>query len=169
MAAEYVERISKGDIPAKITDSYNGDFNEIKNNINACIDGLGGLVESSQVLERLAINDYTNKVEGQYQGIFAVTAVGVNDVRDRLLSAVETNIHIAKGEFAEYLQSFKQVGKRCEQDSLVPSFIMSMENIDRLVTDARMMVEATAAGRLGCPYRCHSAPGGLPKSCRRNQ
>ena len=148
MAAEYVERISKGDIPAKITDSYNGDFNEIKNNINACIDGLGGLVESSQVLERLAINDYTNKVEGQYQGIFAVTAVGVNDVRDRLLSAVETNIHIAKGEFAEYLQSFKQVGKRCEQDSLVPSFIMSMENIDRLVTDARMMVEATAAGRL---------------------
>ncbi len=148
MAAEYVERISKGDIPAKITDSYNGDFNEIKNNINACIDGLGGLVESSQVLERLAINDYTNKVEGQYQGVFAETAVGVNTVRDRLLSAVETNIHIANGDFAEDLVRFKQVGRRCEQDRLVPSFIMSMENIDRLVTDARMMAEATVAGRL---------------------
>jgi len=148
MAAEYVERISKGDIPAKITDSYNGDFNEIKNNINACIDGLGGLVESSQVLERLAINDYTDKVEGQYQGVFAETAVGVNTVRDRLLSAVETNIHIANGDFAEDLVRFKQVGRRCEQDRLVPSFIMSMENIDRLVTDARMMAEATVAGRL---------------------
>ena len=148
MAAEYVERISKGDIPAKITDNYNGDFNEIKNNINACIDGLGGLVESSQVLERLAINDYTNKVEGQYQGVFAETAVGVNTVRDRLLSAVETNIHIANGDFAEDLVRFKQVGRRCEQDRLVPSFTMSMENIDRLVTDARMMAEATVAGRL---------------------
>ena len=42
VAAEYVDRISKGDIPPKITDSYNGDFNEIKNNLNACIDGLGG-------------------------------------------------------------------------------------------------------------------------------
>ncbi|MCK4626552.1 MAG: hypothetical protein KAV00_14630, partial [Phycisphaerae bacterium] len=28
---EYVDRISKGDIPEKITDDYNGDFNEVKN------------------------------------------------------------------------------------------------------------------------------------------
>ena len=34
VAAEYVDRISKGDIPPRITDSYNGDFNEIKNNLN---------------------------------------------------------------------------------------------------------------------------------------
>ncbi len=40
VAAGYVERISKGDIPAKITDSYNGDFNTIKNNLNAMIDNL---------------------------------------------------------------------------------------------------------------------------------
>ena len=35
VAAEYVDRISKGDIPPVITDSYNGDFNEIKNNLNS--------------------------------------------------------------------------------------------------------------------------------------
>lgn len=40
VAAKYVDRISKGDIPAKITDSYNGDFNEIKNNLNSLIDAL---------------------------------------------------------------------------------------------------------------------------------
>jgi len=34
VAAEYVDRISKGDIPEEITDEYNGDFNEIKNNLN---------------------------------------------------------------------------------------------------------------------------------------
>ena len=44
VAAEYVDRISKGDIPPKITDSYNGDFNEIKNNLNACIDAMNGLM-----------------------------------------------------------------------------------------------------------------------------
>jgi len=38
MAAEYVERISNRDIPEKITDEYNGDFNEIKDNLNKCID-----------------------------------------------------------------------------------------------------------------------------------
>ena len=51
VAAEYVDRISKGEIPPKITDEYNGDFNEIKNNLNNCIDGLGGLVECNAVLQ----------------------------------------------------------------------------------------------------------------------
>ena len=45
VTAEYVDRISKGDIPPKITDTYNGDFNEIKNNLNACIDVMNGLLE----------------------------------------------------------------------------------------------------------------------------
>ena len=44
VAAEYVDRISKGDIPPKITDDYNGDFNEIKNNLNTCIDAIQRLV-----------------------------------------------------------------------------------------------------------------------------
>ncbi|MCD4715562.1 MAG: PAS domain-containing protein, partial [Desulfobacterales bacterium] len=35
VTAEYVDRISKGDIPEPITDEYKGDFNEIKNNLNA--------------------------------------------------------------------------------------------------------------------------------------
>ena len=34
VSADYVDQISKGDIPAKITDNYNGDFNTIKNNLN---------------------------------------------------------------------------------------------------------------------------------------
>ncbi len=37
VTAEYVERISKGDIPNKITEDYKGDFNEIKNNLNCSL------------------------------------------------------------------------------------------------------------------------------------
>jgi len=40
VAAEYVDRISKGDIPESITDDYKGDFNEIKNNLNMMIENL---------------------------------------------------------------------------------------------------------------------------------
>ena len=36
-SAGYVERISKGDIPPAITDTYHGDFNLIKNNLNTLI------------------------------------------------------------------------------------------------------------------------------------
>ena len=71
MAARYVDEISKGEVPSKITDAYNGDFNNIKNNLNACIDGLGGLVEANEVLQRMASNDYTTRVQGAYRGVFA--------------------------------------------------------------------------------------------------
>jgi len=71
VAAEYVERIGRGEIPERITDNYNGDFNEIKNNLNNCIDGLQGLVECNNILQRMAVNDQTKSVEGEYVGIYA--------------------------------------------------------------------------------------------------
>ena len=40
MTASYIEHISKGDIPSKITDDYKGDFNKIKNNLNILIDSM---------------------------------------------------------------------------------------------------------------------------------
>ena len=55
VSAEYVDRISKGDIPPRITDSYNGDFNEIKNNLNNCIDALNALVADTGVLTKAAV------------------------------------------------------------------------------------------------------------------
>ncbi len=50
VAARYVDRISKGDIPEKITDEYKGDFNQIKNNLNQCIDAISGLVSEANML-----------------------------------------------------------------------------------------------------------------------
>ncbi len=40
MASSHVERISKGEIPVKITDSYAGDYNTLKNSLNVLIDNL---------------------------------------------------------------------------------------------------------------------------------
>ena len=54
-AAEYVDRISKGDIPPKITDSYNGDFNEIKNNLNNCVDNMNLLVADAGMFIEAAV------------------------------------------------------------------------------------------------------------------
>ena len=38
LAANYIDQISKGVVPAKITDNYNGVFNLLKNNLNTCVD-----------------------------------------------------------------------------------------------------------------------------------
>ncbi len=147
VAAEYVDRISKGDIPPMITDSYNGDFNEIKNNLNNCIDGLGGLVEASEVLQAMAVNDHTKKVEGKYQGIFARTGEAVNTVRQRLLRVTETVTHVSEGSLID-LPEYKKVGRRSENDKLMPALIVMMENINALIADAEMLSQAAIEGKL---------------------
>lgn len=38
--ADYIGRISRGEIPPEITDTYNGEFNDIKNNLNNCVKNL---------------------------------------------------------------------------------------------------------------------------------
>jgi methyl-accepting chemotaxis protein len=48
MAASHIDSISKGDIPAKITDAYDGDFNEIKMNLNVLIDAMNEVTKVSQ-------------------------------------------------------------------------------------------------------------------------
>jgi methyl-accepting chemotaxis protein len=48
VAANYVDKISKGDVPAKITDSYNGDFNGIKNNLNVLIDAMNDITRAAK-------------------------------------------------------------------------------------------------------------------------
>ena len=42
---DYTRRVSNSNKRVKITDVYNGDFNTIKNNLNACIEGLAAVAQ----------------------------------------------------------------------------------------------------------------------------
>jgi methyl-accepting chemotaxis protein len=147
VAADYVDKIGKGIIPPKISASYNGDFNTIKNSLNACIDGLGGLVEANAVLQRMAVNDYRVSVDGQYEGVFASVAQAVNDVRTRVTHLTSTVKNVAQGELGE-LPEYKKTGHKSEGDEVVPSLIGLMENVKALVDDVNMLTLAAADGRL---------------------
>jgi methyl-accepting chemotaxis protein len=87
VAAEYVDRISKGDIPAKITDNYNGDFNEIKNNLNRCIDAVNALVADAGVLAKAAVEGKlaTRADASKHQGDFRKIVQGVDDCLDAVI------------------------------------------------------------------------------------
>jgi methyl-accepting chemotaxis protein len=147
VTAEYVDRISKGDIPPKITDTYNGDFNEIKNNLNACIDGLGGLLEANAVLQRMAVNDYSKTVEGTYAGVFADVASAVNTTQQRVTHVAGTIKKIAQGDLGD-LPDYKRIGRRSEHDELAPAMILLMETLDSLVADTVTLAKAAVDGKL---------------------
>ena len=147
VAASYVEKIGKGEIPSKITDEYKGEFNNIKNSINSCIDGLGGLVEGSAVLDRMSQNDYTKAVEGSYLGIYAEIASSINTVGLRVKHAIDVMNNITNGDLSD-LDSLKAAGRRSENDNLVPSLIKLVENIQSLLSEANMLTTAVIDGEL---------------------
>jgi len=147
VAAEYMDMIGKGQIPSKITDTYYGDFDDIKNNINSCIVGLGGLAEGRDVLGAMRDNDFTKKVEGIHQGIYAEIAESVNMVSERINGIIAALNHVAAGDLKQ-LPELKAVGKRSENDSLMPAIITMLENIKALVDETAMLSTAAVEGRL---------------------
>ncbi len=58
VASNYISKISKGDMPEKITETYHGDFNDIKLNINQLIDTLNSITENAK---RLSLGDLNIK------------------------------------------------------------------------------------------------------------
>jgi methyl-accepting chemotaxis protein len=52
VSARYVELISKGEIPAPISDNYYGDFNTIKTNLNALIAAMNEITEGAEQIAK---------------------------------------------------------------------------------------------------------------------
>ncbi len=91
VAAKYVDDISKGAIPARITDSYNGDFNTIKNNLNTCIDAVDALVADASMLAKAAVEGKleTRADASRHQGDFRKIVQGVNDTLDAVIGPIQ--------------------------------------------------------------------------------
>lgn len=80
VTADYLQRISNGDIPEKIVDSYNGDFNTIKNNLNRCIDSVNGLIDESAALANMAAEGRLDAIadDTKFPGKFGHIIHGMN-------------------------------------------------------------------------------------------
>ena len=147
IAAEYIERIGKGEIPPKITDEYYGDFREIKNNLNACLDGLSALSVADHTLKLMNKNDLTQPIEGNFDGIFGEISQSINGVHAQLGRIVDICNHISNGDLSD-LDFLRSIGKRSENDHLVPALLGMTETILMLVEETRSMAQIAIDGDL---------------------
>jgi methyl-accepting chemotaxis protein len=143
-----VNKIGKGVIPEKLTAETYGEFIDLRDNLNSCIDGLGGLVEANATLQRMDNNDHSRGMEGNYLGLFGEVKVHVNAVRDRVNTLADSVEKIGKGDFSDY-EMYRSIGKRSEQDRLVPGFIRTLEHLRTLTEDTQLLSRAAVEGRLG--------------------
>ena len=150
VAAGYVDRISKGDIPPKITDSYNGDFNTIKNNLNTCIDSLSGLIaQMNSMSSQHDAGDIDVKIDaGKFEGAYRAMAQGVNDmvfghiaVKKKAMACLG---EFGRGNFEAPLEKFP--GKKA---FINETFEVVRGNLKALIADATMLSKAAVEGKLG--------------------
>ncbi len=150
VTAEYVDRISKGDIPPKIEDEYKGDFNEIKNNLNVCIDAINELVRDSKMLSDAASEGKldTRADASKHGGDFKGIVEGVNDTLDNVIGplnvAAEYVDRISKGDIPpkiedEYKGDFNEIKNNLN---------VCIDAINELVRDSKMLSDAASEGKL---------------------
>ena len=150
VTAEYVDRISNGDIPAKITDEYKGDFNEIKNNLNQCIDAVHALITDANTLSRAAVEGRldTRADASRHQGDFRAIVQGVNDTLDAVIGPLNVTAEyvdrISNGEIPakitdEYKGDFNEIKNNLNQ---------CIDAVHALITDANTLSRAAVEGRL---------------------
>lgn len=90
VAASYVDKISKGDIPQQITDKYNGDFNTLISNLNTLIHAINLLISDFQTQSADAINgNYETRADVYHHfGDFRKIVEGVNGTLDTVVDKI---------------------------------------------------------------------------------
>jgi methyl-accepting chemotaxis protein len=90
VTADYVDRISRGDLPPKIATEYKGDFDLIKRNLNQCIDAVGALVGDAKTLAQAAIaGELSTRADvARHHGDFRKVVEGVNTTLDAVLGPI---------------------------------------------------------------------------------
>ncbi len=99
VSANYVDRISKGDVPAQITDTYHGDFNLIKNNLNTLI---GAMNDITSAADEISHGNLTVSIRERSPQDKLMQALG-SMVKD--LTRTVTEIRTIAGEVSTASQS----------------------------------------------------------------
>ncbi len=141
--------IKDGNIDYRIdTTKYNGLFSRIGKDINASIEVMSQpLNEATQILTTMALNDFTTTMDTNYKGDFSAMSSAINDVQKRLLVAQNVAIKISQGDISE-LENFRKIGKRSDNDHLVPAFTSMMEAIQALIDETVELSESAEDGNL---------------------
>ena len=150
MAADYVDKISKGVIPDQITYSYSGDFNTIKNNLNKCSDTLNLMVEEmhkmheAQVAGDIEFFADSKPFDGVYRTLIEGANEGVQMHINNILKILGIISSYSEGDFTPVLEQLpgKQVIANQKMDTL-------RSNLLSLIADTDMLSKAAVEGKLG--------------------
>ena len=147
VSATYIERIGRGDIPPRIAETYNGDFEEIKNGLNRCIDALSSFIAG---MKHMSDEHNAGDIDvviptANFDGAYRAMAEGVNAmvaghiaVKKKAMACVG---EFAKGNFDAQLEKFP--GKKAFINDTVERL---RSNVQNFIAEMKHMSDEHNAG-----------------------
>lgn len=130
------------------TTRYNGLYSKIGKDINVSMETISEpLNKTIHIIETMALNDYTLSMDTNYKGDFAAMSNAINVVQERLLAVQNVATKISQGDISE-LEKYRKIGKRSDNDHLVPALTNMMEAIQALINETVTLSEAAEDGDL---------------------
>ncbi len=144
-----VEASETGALQTRVdSGKYLGEYRKIIDGFHHSLDAIGKPIhEITAVLHKISVNDLTVKVTGEYHGDFQAMIEAMNEVNGRLLSIQSVFISMAEGDLSQ-LDGFEKIGKRSENDRMLPSVIRFMRILESMTEEANRLSIAAANGNL---------------------
>ena len=156
MAAHYVDEIARGNIPPKITEQYNGDFNNIKINLNTCIDAVSALKVASAYVERLARGEIPSHISEAFHGDFNTLKNNINTCIDSINRLVQDTDLLAqaaaegrvqtRADASKHLGDYRRIVQviNATLETIVEPIVLVRNAADTINTTAREIAHGNA-------------------------
>ncbi|WPC43451.1 methyl-accepting chemotaxis protein [Clostridium sp. JS66] len=144
-----IEAAEKGNLDVRTdANKLSGDYRKIVEGVNNTLDiVIKPLDEANNVLRKLSLNDFSISMSNDYKGTFKEFSDSINGVLERLLSVQDAFVKISNGDTSK-LEQFQKIGKRSENDKLLPSAIEMMVTIENLISESKTLASAAVEGNL---------------------
>ena len=173
MAANYVDKIAKGETPPKITERYAGDFNAIKDNLNLCINAIETLTDQIGIIIQAAKSGQINirADEDRTQGVYRKLLEGINDTLDAVDRPIEEVVRVlgamAKGDLTErIIQNYQGIfATLCDDaNTTVDNWAQSVTTIKQAADSINTVSREIALGNTDLSQRTEQQAASLEET-----
>ncbi len=127
---------------------HQGGYAQVVQGVNDTLDhALTPIEEAISVFARVARNDFTHTVQGQYVGTPKALADSINGHVASMRALESLFEEIADGDLGR-LAPLKEQGRAGENDKMTPAIIRMMETIEALIAESNRTSEAAVNGML---------------------
>jgi methyl-accepting chemotaxis protein len=156
MAASYVDKISKGDMPETIKDEYYGDFNLIKGNINSLIHSLEQIIDkaksvaSGDLTVQLNKRSENDELMSSLNDMVRATENTINEFRNAAESIAQASIEISTSAQQMSQGASEQASAAEEISSSMEEMVSNIkQNSDNSMETEKIALQSAEGIKLG--------------------